>query len=128
MTVSARRAPSSGVVQLSAPKVRSLAPLGVHMLERRRGFLEFVADRLGGRELPVEVQASYLRHIEDYLRFHNQSPQTERLSDLAAEQAIDAYVAWLERETPASEQSLLTARRAIELLYSDVFRIQINRS
>jgi hypothetical protein len=97
------------------------------MLERRGGFLEFVADRLGDSKLPVELRAIYLRHVEQYLRFHNESPQTERLSELGAEQAIDAYLAWLERETRASTETLLTARSAIELLYNDVFRIPVSR-
>jgi hypothetical protein len=76
----------------------------------------------------VELQAVYLRHIEQYLRFHNQSSQDERLSKLPAAQAVDAYVAWLQRETEASAESLRPARSAIELLYSDVFRIPISRS
>ncbi len=76
----------------------------------------------------MELQAVYLRHIEQYLRFHNQSSQDERLSKLPAAQAVDAYVAWLQRETQASTESLRTARSAIELLYSDVFRIPISRS
>lgn len=97
------------------------------MSEQRSGFLEFVADRLRGCELPVEQQALYLRYIEQYLRFHNQAPQSDRLSELPAAQAIDAYVIWLERETQSSDAALLTARSAIELLYSDVFRIPISR-
>jgi hypothetical protein len=107
--------------------VRTLAGGVLQMLERRGGFLEFVADRLGDSKLPVELRAIYLRHVEQYLRFHNESPQTERLSELGAEQAIDAYLAWLERETRASTETLLTARSAIELLYNDVFRIPVSR-
>ena len=53
----------------------------------------------------------------------------EDVADYLGEaQAVDAYVAWLQRETQASTESLRTARSAIELLYSDVFRIPISRS
>ena len=97
------------------------------MLERRRGFLEFVADRLRGRELPVEIQALYLRHIEQYLRFHNEAPQTQGLAELPAERAVEAYIAWLAETAVIDPTGLAVARKAIELLYSDVFRIPLNR-
>ena len=97
------------------------------MLERKRGFLEFVTDRLRGRELPVEVQAMYLHHIEQYLRFHNEAPQTQRLAELPAEQAVEAYLTWLEGTTTVDPAGVDVARKAIGLLYSDVFRIQLNR-
>ncbi|MEZ5458354.1 MAG: phage integrase N-terminal SAM-like domain-containing protein [Steroidobacteraceae bacterium] len=97
------------------------------MLERRRGFLEFVAERLRGRELPVAVQATYLRHIEQYLRFHNEAPQTQRLAELPAEQAVEAYLTWLEGTTTVDPAGMDIARQAIGLLYSDVFRIPLNR-
>lgn len=96
------------------------------MVERRGGFLEFVAERLRGRELPLGTQALYLRHVEQYLRFHNQSPRSEVLAALPATQALDAYIAWLASQADTDAQTLATARRAIELLYSDVFRIPLS--
>jgi hypothetical protein len=98
------------------------------MVERRGGFLEFVAERLRGRELPLETQALYLRHVENYLRFHNESSQPEVLEKLPAAHALDAYIAWLASEADADPHALATARSAIELLYSDVFRIPLTRS
>jgi hypothetical protein len=98
------------------------------MVELRGGFLELVAERLRGRELPLGTQALYLRHVEQYLRFHNQSPRSEALATLPARKALDAYIAWLARQADTDPQTLATARSAIELLYSDVFRIPLNRS
>lgn len=98
------------------------------MFERRGGFLEFVAERLRGRELPLETQALYLRHVENYLRFHNESSQPEVLEKLPAAHALDAYIAWLASQADADPRTLATARSAIELLYSDVFRIPLTRS
>ena len=66
--------------------------------------------------------------MQAYLRFYNDPLNAARLATLDAHSCIENYLDWLGRHAAATPQELLLARSAIELLYSDVFRIPLTRS
>lgn len=98
------------------------------MADGRRGILELTRTRLRSRGLEVASEEEFLRHIEDFLRYHNRSEPVPTLVDRSADSDIDAYLRWLAKQPGQGAPELAAARRAIELLYSDVFRIPIRRS
>lgn len=98
------------------------------MQDSRFSLLELGRQRLRARGLSVELQDQYIRHIRSYLRFYNEPQNAKRLSALDAASAARAYLAWLRRQQGTTTRDLALAQHAIEFLYSDVFRIPLNRS
>jgi hypothetical protein len=113
---------------LSLSSAPSLEQGTLELPDRGIGILELGRQRLRARGLKVELQDEYIRHMQGYLRYYNEPHNAKRLAKLDAVSAVEAYLAWLRQQRRTTTRELLLARSAIELLYSEVFRIPINRS
>jgi hypothetical protein len=98
------------------------------MAETRWGIMELTRSRLRCRGLGAAREDELLQHIENFLRYHNRSEPVPTLVDRSADSDVDEYLHWLAKQPGQGAPEIAAARRAIELLYSDVFRIPISRS
>ena len=89
--------------------------------------MSIAVDRMRGRGLDIRTQALYLGYIEAFLRFHNRPQQAERLAACSAEQALADFLQSLRIESLVRARDLVLARRAIRLLYADVFLAPLER-
>ena len=87
--------------------------------------MELAVARLRHRGLSTAERARMLRHIEGFLRFYNRPENAPALATRTAETAVSDYLRWLALQPAQDARDLETARRAIELLYSDVFGLPL---
>lgn len=93
-----------------------------------RGILSIAADRMRSQRLDIRTQALYLGYIEAFLRFHNRPQHADRLAASSGEDALAAFLQSLRAESGLDARGLVVARRAIRLLYAEVFLAPLKRS
>ena len=84
-------------------------------------------ERMRGRRLSIRTQALYLGYIEAFLRFHNRPENTAQLASRSAGDALRRFLVSLARDSGLNARELVVARRAIRVLYEDVFLISRGR-
>lgn len=85
-------------------------------------------ERMRGRRLSIRTQALYLGYIEAFLRFHNRPENSDHLASRSAADALRHFLVSLARESGLTARELVIARRAIRLLYEDVFLVPLERA
>ena len=89
--------------------------------------MDVVVERMRGRRLSIRTQALYLGYIEAFLRYHNRPANAHQLATRTASEAVRRFLQSLAQESGLSARELVVARRAIRLLYRDVFRAPLER-
>mgnify|MGYP001374569255 CR=1 FL=1 len=84
-------------------------------------------ERMRGRHLSIRTQALYLGYIEAFLRFHNRPENADHLASRSAAEAVGRFLDSLARESGLNARELVVARRAIRVLYEDVFLVPLER-
>lgn len=89
--------------------------------------MDVAVERMRGRRLSIRTQALYLGYIEAFLRFHNRPENAAQLASRSAGEALRRFLVSLARDSGLNARELVVARRAIRVLYEDVFLISRER-